>query len=176
MAQIAERAQVSVDTIYTAIGRKPQVLLAVHDTELAGGRGGLRAEEREYVQRMRAVTTGAEKFAIYADALAELLPRTVPLLQALREAGRFDPECRMVFDVERERRAANMLRLVADVRTTGDLRDDLDDQTVADLFWSMNDPDYFLLLQSRHRTPQEFADLVRDIWTRTLLRRHRAED
>jgi AcrR family transcriptional regulator len=34
---IARSAGVSVDTLYATIGRKPQLLLAVHDMELAGG-------------------------------------------------------------------------------------------------------------------------------------------
>jgi AcrR family transcriptional regulator len=170
VAQIAARAQVSVDTLYTAVGRKPQLLLAVHDLELAGGRSPVAAEDRPYVQRMRAARTGVEMLTIYADALAELLPRTVPLLLALRDAGRDEPECRRVFDAVRERRAANMLKLAAELRSTGDVRADLNDQTVADLIWSTNDPDFYLLHQSRGRTPRQYANLVRDLWIRTLLR------
>ena len=170
VTQIAARAQVSVDTLYTAVGRKPQLLLAVHDMELAGGRSPVAAEDRDYVQRIRAAHTGAEMLTIYADALAELLPRTVPLLQALRDAGRDEPECRRVFEAVRERRAANMLKLAAELRSTGDVRDDLDDRTVADLIWSTNDPDFYLLHQSRGRSPHQYANLVRDLWIRTLLR------
>ena len=45
VAEIARVAGVSVDTLYETVGRKPQLLLAVHDMELAGRRraGGRRA-------------------------------------------------------------------------------------------------------------------------------------
>ncbi len=169
VADIAGAAGVSVDTIYAAVGRKPQLLLAVHDMELAGADAPVEAEERDYVRRIRAARTAAEKLRIYTAALADLLPRTVPLLQSLRAAGETDPDCREVYRVISERRAKNMRVLAADLRTTGELRGDLDDDTVADLIWSMNAPDYYLLMRSRGRTPEQYAAMVRDVWTRTLL-------
>jgi hypothetical protein len=56
-----------------------------------------------------------------------------------------------------------MRLFAADLRNTGELRDDLDDDTVADPVWSMNAPEYFLLIRSRGWTP-EHAAMVRDVW------------
>lgn len=169
VSDIAAAAGVSVDTLYSAVGRKPQLLLAVHDMELAEGTPTSDPARRDYVIRMRAADTAVEKLTIYADALAQLLPRTVPLLASLREAGHTDPACREVYRSVEERRADNMRLLAADLRTTGEVRDDLDDDAVADLVWSMNGPDYFQLIRSRGRTPEQYAALVRDVWIRTLL-------
>lgn len=170
VAEIARVAGVSVDTLYEAVGRKPQLLLAVHDMELAGTDAPVAAEQRDYVQAIRAAPTATAKIAAYAEALARLLPKTVPLLESLRAAGQTDPACREVFQAIRERRAANMRLFAADLRATGELRDDLDDHTVADLVWSMNAPEYYLLITSRGRTPEQYAALIRDVWIRTLLR------
>ena len=169
VADIAGAAGVSVDTVYAVVGRKPELLLAVHDMELAESDAPLAAEERGYVRDVRAAGTAREKIALYATALGRVLPRTVPLLEALRVAGQSDPACREVYEAIAERRAANMRLLAADLRATGELRDDLDDDTVADLVWSMNAPDYFQLLRSRGYSPERYAELVRDVWTRTLL-------
>jgi len=169
VADIARGAGVSVDTLYSSVGRKPQLLLAVHDMVLAGGGAPVDAEQRGYVKRIRAATTGAEKIATYADALADVLPRTVPLLDALREAGLTDPECRKLHGSIGERRAANMRTFAADLRGTGDVREDLGDDEIADVVWAMNGPDFYLLMRSRGRTPEQYAALVRDIWTRTFL-------
>src|SRR5215510_1617709 len=170
VAEIARVAGVSVDTLYETVGRKPQLLLAVHDLELAGGDATVAAEQRDYVQQIRAAPTAAAKITTYTDALARLLPKTVPLLDALRAAGEKDPACREVYQAVRERRAANMRLFAADLRTTEELRDDLDDDTVADLVWSMNAPEYYLLITSRGWTPEQYAAMVRDVWIRTLLR------
>lgn len=169
VTDIARAAGVSVDTLYASVGRKPQLLLAVHDMELAGGDSPVDAEERPYVKAIRAATTASEKIATYSEALAQLLPRTVPLQDSLRVAGQKDPACRDAYRAVTERRAANMRLFAADLRSTGEVRADLADDDVADLVWSMNGPDYYLLMRSRGRTPAQYAALVREVWTRTLL-------
>jgi AcrR family transcriptional regulator len=169
VADIAQAAGVSVDTLYAAVGRKPQLLLAVHDMELADCDVPGAAEQRDYVKQIRAAATAADKIAIYAQALGRLLPRTVPLLVSLRVAGETEPECREVYQAVNERRAANMRRFAADLRGTGEVRQDLTDDDVADLVWAMNGPDFFTLMLSRGRTPEQYAAVLRDVWTRTLL-------
>jgi AcrR family transcriptional regulator len=169
VAQIARRARVSVDTVYTSVGRKPQLLLAVHDMALAGGREPVPAEQRDYVQAVREEPTARGKIETYAAALGRLIPTTVPLMNALYEAGITEPECRAVWQAINDRRAANMLMFAADLRATGEIRPDLSDQQVADLVWSMNSAEYFGLLASRGLTPQEYSEVLADVWCRTLL-------
>ena len=169
VAQVARAAGVSLDTVYASVGRKPQLLLAVHDTYLAEGDLPVAAEQRDYVRRIRSAPTAAGKIAVYTDALAELLPRTVPLLESLREAGRTDAACAATYREVSARRAANMRLFAADLRSTGELRADLTDDDVADLVWSTNGPEYFLLLQEQGYTPERFAALLRELWSRTLL-------
>ena len=166
---VAERARVAVDTVYAAVGRKPQLLLAVHDMVLAEGPVPVRAEERDYVRAVRAAPTAAAKLRTYAAAMARLLPDTVPIMNALREAGSTDPDCAEQYRLISERRAANMLLLAADLRSTGDLRDDLTDALVADLIWSLNSPEWFTLVTSRGHAPAEYGDLLADVLCRTLL-------
>jgi AcrR family transcriptional regulator len=169
VADVARRAKVSVDTVYASVGRKPELLLAVHDMLLGSADEPVLAEERDYVRRIRAATTAEEKIHLYAAALAGLLPRTVPLDRALREAGAREPVCRRLRESIAGRRRANMRLFAADLRATGRLRPDLTDEQAADLVWSMNSPEYFELLADAGRSPQQYAELVADVWTRTLL-------
>lgn len=169
VADVARRAKVSVDTLYASVGRKPQLLLAVHDMELAEGTAPVPAEQRDYVRAVRAAPTAEAKLRTYAAAMARVLPRTVPLMNALREAGATEPECASMHAVISERRAANMRRLVADLRGTGELRDDLSDDDAADLVWSLNSPEWFGLVTGRGRSAEQYADLLADVLVRTLL-------
>jgi AcrR family transcriptional regulator len=169
VAQIARRARVSVDTVYTSVGRTPQLLLAVHDMELGGAGEPVPAEQRDYVLAIRAADGARAKIATYAEALGRLLPRTVPLADALRVAALTDPDCRVVWDGLNARRARNMRDFAHDLRATGELREDLTDDDVADLVWSTNSPEFYLLVTSRGRSPEQYAALVADLWTRTLL-------
>lgn len=169
VTQVARRAGVSVDTVYASVGRKPQMLLAVHDAVLGGG-DPVPAEQRDYVRAVREAVGARAKIAVYAEALGRLLPGSVPIAEALRVAGQTDPDCRAVRAALDDRRARNMRLLAADLRATGELRDDLTDDAVADLVWSMNSPEYYLLVTGRGATPEEYAGRVADVWTRTLLR------
>src|SRR4051812_5643810 len=128
---VADRAGVSLDTVYASVGRKPQLLLAVHDMALAEGPAPVPAEQRDYVRAVRAAPTAEAKIRTYAEALARVLPRTVPIMTALREAGASEPDCAAQHDALSERRAANMRLLVADLRATGELRTDLSDDDAA---------------------------------------------
>lgn len=169
VADIARRAKVSIDTVYASVGRKPQLLLAVHDMILGSSDEPVPAEERDYVRRIREAATAEAKIRLYAEALAELLPNTVPLSLALHEAGTADPQCRKLAEEISRRRRANMRLFAAELRETGRLRPDLTDEQAADLVWSMNSPQYFQLLTDAGYLPHQYANLVADTWTRTLL-------
>ncbi|WP_435199062.1 TetR/AcrR family transcriptional regulator [Janibacter sp. GS2] len=170
VTEVARSAGVSVDTVYTSVGRKPELLLAVHDNELAEGAGPLPAGERAYVAAVRSSSTARGMIETYAEALSRLLPCTVPLLLALREAGDSDPACRDLYAAVSARRAANMRLFAADLRATGQLRAGLDDDWVADLVWSMNGPEYFELITSRGLDPTDYAQLLTRVWVSTLVR------
>jgi len=169
VAEVASRAGVSVDTVYASAGRKPALVLAVIDMVLGGGDQPVPAEQRDYVRAIRAEPTARGKIRVYAEAVARLVPRTAPLQEALRRAGDTDAACAQTWRRLVDRRAANMLLFASDLRSTGDLRADLTDQQVADLAWSTNAAEYWLLLDQRGWTPGQYEDLLVDVWSRLLL-------
>jgi AcrR family transcriptional regulator len=167
--EVARRAGVSVDTVYTSVGRKPQLLLAIHDMALAEGPAPVAATRRGYVQAVRDAPTAEAKIRTYAAAMARVLPASVPVLNALREAGATEPDCAAQVEEISQRRAANMRLLVADLRATGQMRPEVSDDDAADLVWSLNSPEWYGLVTSRGRSPQQYADLLADVLVRTLL-------
>lgn len=169
VADIAKLADVSVDTIYASVGRKPDLVLAVVDDILGEGAGPVPAEQRAYVNALREAPTARAKLATYAAAMARLNPQIAPLLQALARAGEDDPGCQQAWRRIDERRAANMLLLAADLRVTGQLRKDLNDRAVADLIWSTNGWEHFLVLARRGITGDRYATHLTDLWCRVLL-------
>jgi hypothetical protein len=65
-----------------------------------------------------------------------------------------------------------MRRFVEDLAGTGELRTDRPAEELADVVWSMNGPEYWLLLVAgRGWTPRQFAAWLSDAWTRLLLAR-----
>ena len=67
-----------------------------------------------------------------------------------------------------------MRNLAADLRATGEIREDLTDQQVADVnFRSMNATEYWdLLVRQRGWESDPFARWLADAWTRLLLAIH----
>ena len=169
VADVARLAGVSVDTVYASVGRKPELVLAVIDIVLGGADQPVPADQRDYVQAIRSEPTARGKIEVYAGALARLIPRTAPLQEALRKAGDTDAACAATWRRLVSRRAANMLLFAAELRSTGDLRGDLSDQEVADIVWSTNAAEYWLLLDQRGWTPARYEALLVDVWSRTLL-------
>ena len=169
VAEVARRARVSVDTLYASVGRKPQLLLAVHDMVLGSADEPIAAEQRDYVLAVQAASGARAKLTTYAEALGRLLPKTVPLAESLRVAAQSDPECRKVWEGLNARRAANMLTFAGELRSTGEVREDLTDEDVAHLVWTTNSPEFYLLTTARGRTPGHYVAVVTDLWCRALL-------
>jgi AcrR family transcriptional regulator len=169
MTQVADRAGVAIDTVYASVGRKPDLVRAVIDMVLASSDEPVPTLERGYVRRITAATTAQAKIEVYAESLSTLLPTIAPLQEALKQAGRDDVECHQAWSGLVERRATNMLQFAADLRSTGQLRSDLTDTEVADIVWSTNSAEYYLLLAGRGWGPRRFRDHLVDVWTRVLV-------
>jgi len=168
--QIAERAEVNVDTIYHAVGRKPALMRELVETSISGGSAAVPAQQRAYVHRIREAPTAGDKIDIYAQAITEIQQRMAPIFLALRDAALTDEPCSLLWKEISARRARNMLEFAADLRITGELRQDLDDQRVADIVWSMNAAEYWVLLVVERRwSPADFQAWIADSWRRLLL-------
>ncbi len=173
IADIAARAGVAPDTVYAAVGRKPVILRELVETSLSGRDVAVPARERDYVVRVKAAPDAEAKLGIYAAAVAEIMPRLVPIFLALRDAAVEDEDCRALWAQISSRRARNMLELAADLRATGQVRPELTDQQVADIVWSLNAPEYWdLLAGQRGWSAQELGSFLRDAWVRLLLQQH----
>jgi AcrR family transcriptional regulator len=170
VGDIAAHARVSLDTVYAVVGRKPALLRELVETAISGTAQAIPAEQRDYVTRIGLARTARDKITIYAHAITAIQQRMAPVFLALRDAASTDPDCAALWGGIAQRRAANMLRFAAELRSTGELRDDLIDQQVADIIWSMNAAEYWVLLvHERGWTPEAFADWLIDAWTRLLL-------
>ncbi|MET0965749.1 MAG: TetR/AcrR family transcriptional regulator [Nakamurella sp.] len=170
IAEIAGRAGVSVDTVYATVGRKPALLRELVETAISGAGTAVPAEQRDYVLEMRAAGTAREMLTIYAHAIGTIQQRLAPVFLALRDAAMTDPDCAALWAEISDRRAGNMRGLAADLRAAGGLRADLSNDQVADIIWSMNAAEYWVLLvRERGWTPAEFSEWLVDAWARLLL-------
>jgi AcrR family transcriptional regulator len=143
---IAAGAEVNVDTIYQLVGRKPLLLRELIEQAISGQDHAVTAEDRTHVIAIRAEPDPARKLEMYARAIRHTHVRLAPLLLALRDASTTEPEAEEVWREISERRAANMAKLIGDIKETGRLRPGLSIRDGADTVWVMNSPELFIML------------------------------
>ncbi|MCU1500892.1 MAG: putative transcriptional regulator, TetR family [Ilumatobacteraceae bacterium] len=170
VAAVARAAGVSVDTVYELVGRKPLLLRELIEQALSGTDHEVVAEDRAHVRAMRAEPDPAVKLAIYARAIRDTHERMAPLFLALRDAAATEPEAQQVWQEISDRRAANMRKLVRDLRAAGGLRRSITIGQAADTVWAMNSAElYVLLTAGRGWSPSTFERWLRDSLCRLLL-------
>jgi AcrR family transcriptional regulator len=170
IATIAGRAEVNVDTVYELVGRKPVLLRELIEQTISGTDRAIAADDRDYVKAMQAAKDPVEKLAIYARAVRQIQVRMAPLHLALRDASSTEPEAEEIWREISERRAANMRRLVRDLKSTGRLRPDLSVDMAADVVWATNSAELFVMLTvDRGWSPRRYEGWLADTWCRLLL-------
>jgi AcrR family transcriptional regulator len=170
IAAIAAQAEVNVDSVYELVGRKPVVLRELIEQAISGSDRAVPAEERDYVRAMQASRDPVEKLEIYARAMRKIHARMAPLHLALRDASSTESEAQEVWRMVSERRAANMRRLVEDLKTTGRLRQDISVSDAADVVWITNSAEvYVMLTVERGWSPLRYERWLVDSWCRLLL-------
>lgn len=170
VADIAAEAGVAVDTVYAAVGRKPVLLRELVETALSGTDEVVPAQQRAYVAAIGEARSAEGKLEIYAGAIVAIHQRLAPVFVALRDAAATDPGCTRLWGEIAQRRAQNMGEFAAELRATGQLRGDLPDGDIADVIWSMNAVEYWMLLvHDRGWTPERFQAWLADAWKRLLL-------
>lgn len=171
MPAIAQSAGVSLDTVYAAVGKKPTLFKLLVETAISGRDEAVPAEERDYVRAIRAQPDAAGKVRLYAQALRNIQPRLAPLVHVLQAAARLDPELGVLWTEISQRRAANMRLLAEDLAATGHLAPGLSIGMAADILWSMNSPEFYMLLvEQRGWSPDVFEQWLAQAWIRLLLR------
>jgi AcrR family transcriptional regulator len=170
IAQIAREAGVAVDTVYAAAGTKPVLFRLLLETAISGTDEAVPAEERDYVQAIRAEPTARRKIEIYAAAVRAVSERRAPLHLVLRDAAAHAPELARIRDDIAARRANNMRLFAHNLIETGETRPDLHVDEIADVVWSTDSAEFYsLLVHDRGWPPERFEQWLADTWRRLFL-------
>jgi AcrR family transcriptional regulator len=170
MQAVAAGAGVALDTVYATVGTKPTLFRLLVEIAISGDDEPIPAAERDYVRAIHAEFDAARKLAIYATALGKIHVRLAPLFRVLQTAAPLDADLDSLWQEISRRRSANMRLLATELAESGRLRPGLSVDKVADIIWSMNSPEFYLLLVEQCGWPPEaFAEWLADSWKRLLL-------
>jgi AcrR family transcriptional regulator len=150
MDAIANRAGVSVQTVYNTVGGKATLLKAVYDTLLAGDDEPIPIIERPTAVAMRAASDPRRFLALYSRMGREMYERVGPLLpMVLAEGAAGGGEVRAFIDTIEHERAVGTARIAALFDERFGLRDELTVADAADILWTLTAPDIWLRLVHR---------------------------
>lgn len=169
--QIAEAADVAVDTVYAVFGTKPRVLTAVIDERLAGGKPVANVMERPEALAVRDEPDQRRQIELLAHDLANVLTRVGPVFEMLRSAASVEPKLARIYHEMQGYRRVNMSRAIEWIAARGPLR--VDPERAIDTLWILASPDVGrMLFDQRGWTTEDYAEWLADLLARALLPDH----
>ena len=142
LAQVADGAGVSVQTVYNVVGGKSVLLKAVYDAVLAGDEEPLPMAQRPLVQAMLTADDARTALGHYAQMGRELSERIMALLTAvLAQAATGDPVLQAFADTVDQERAIGTTATARHIEQRFGLRPGLEVADAADLLWALTAPE-----------------------------------
>lgn len=144
IADIAERADVAVQTVYNAVGSKAAVLNLVLDTTAAGDHAPVPVAT--FMQERTSKAGDAiDVVDMLADWFAELHPRTVDVFRVIHEAAAIDTEIAALRARRDRTRLDNYGRAARAIIERGG-GGDVSEEELAATIWSLGHPTTFAML------------------------------
>lgn len=144
IAEIAQDAGVSVETVYKSFATKAGVLKALFDVSVAGDDAPIPMVQRDVIQDVRNAPEAAKKVEIYAKHLAATMPRSAPVQLLARDGAASSPDAAMVWKQIRQETLSAMTMFASDLARTGQLR--VSKTEARDVLWTYHAPELYELL------------------------------
>lgn len=170
MEAIAGEAGVALKTVYSAFTTKSGLLRALWDLLLKGDVHDAPVAARPWYVEMLEEPDPEAQLRLNARNARMVRTRIGPLLGVIRSAAGVDPDSAALWDLIQRDFYENQRTLVATIHERGGLRADLDVTRAADILWTLNHPDVWLLLVGeRGWTPEQFETWFADATVHELL-------
>jgi len=167
---IAQRADVSSETIYATFGNKRSILAEVVDVSIAGGSTAAPILEQTWVREMRDAPDPRRRLAILARNGRAILERRAAIDEVVRGGAAADPEVAALWEHGRAQRFAGQRELLRVVVGSDGLRPGLDFAAAADVLYAIGSPEtYRHLVIDRGWTGARFERWYAETLGRLLL-------
>lgn len=168
---VAEASGTAPATVYRLFGSKRAVLEHVLDVSFVGDDEPVALHERPVVAAAFAAADARELLAAFARICRELLERSAPVQQIVRDAAVVDPEVTPLVERLRGQRLEGQSRIVRELASRGALDGGLDEAAAADVVYTLMSPDvYGVLTGERGWGPDRYERWLAESLCRLLLR------
>jgi AcrR family transcriptional regulator len=142
---LAGKAGVVAQTVYSAFGTKPKLLAAVLDARIAGDDEPIPVVARPWVEALADAPDARAAVAAVAKATTAIVARVAPVYDVLRGASS-ERDVAVLLESNREGRRQDQRRLAEILSEGGHLKSGLDVDTAGDVLYALANEDVFLLL------------------------------
>jgi AcrR family transcriptional regulator len=161
---IAQRAEVSAQSVYAIFKSKTGILIALLDQSMFG------PDYEEVMRRALSASDPETRLRLAAGVARQIRGAQSATFDLLRGAGVVAPELAKL-QQERERlRYEKEKGMIAFLRNSGSLRLGLTNKSARDIFWMLTGGDvYRMLVRERGWSPQKYENWLADTLVQTLL-------
>jgi AcrR family transcriptional regulator len=159
MEAIAERAGVSLKTVYLPFSTKSGLLRALWDLRLKGDERDDPVVAHEWFREVMDEPDPATKLNLNARNSAAAKSRIGKLFKVIRGAAEIDDDCAALWRLIQSDFLGNQRMIVEAIDRGGGLRAGLTVDAATDMLWTLNHPDVWnLLVLERGWTPDAYRD------------------
>lgn len=170
MSAIAAEAGVAPKTVYVAFETKGGVLRALWNLLLRGDQDDVPVAQRAWYQEVLDEPDPERKLRLNARNARAVKTRVGGLLGVIRSAAPLDADIEALWSAIQSDFHDNQRLVVERLQDAGALRAGLDVAHAADILWTLNHPDVWLLLvRERGWTPEQWEQWFADTTCAQLL-------
>ncbi len=170
MVAIADRAGVSLKTVYLGFETKSGLLRAVWHRVLRGDRDDVPVGEQTWYRQVLDAPDPERQLRLNAHNSREVKERAGAIMEVIHAAAPGDPEIGELWGRIQSEFHANQRGVIESVEAKGALTPGLDVDSAADILWTLNHPTvYRLLADDRGWTPERYEQWLGDILCSQLL-------
>ena len=170
MVAIADRAGVSLKTVYLGFETKSGLLRAVWHRVLRGDRDDLPVGEQTWYRQVLDAPDPERQLRLNAHNSRAVKERAGAIMEVIHAAAPGDPEIGELWGRIQSEFHANQRGVIESVEAKGALTPGLDVDSAADILWTLNHPTvYRLLADDRGWTPERYEQWLGDILCSQLL-------
>ncbi len=159
MAAIAADAGVALKTVYVAFTTKSGVLTALWNLLLRGADDDVAVQDRDWYREVLDEPDPVQQLRLNARNSRVVKERAAAVMGVIRSAAPLDPEIAALWGRIQSQFHANQAEIVRRLEANGALRPALDVARAADILWTLNHPDVWLLLvRDRGWTPAAYEE------------------
>jgi AcrR family transcriptional regulator len=167
---IAHKAKVSPETIYSVFKNKRTILARAMDQAAGTGDSPIPVMLRSYIQEVASERDQRRQIQMFASRMQMFFSHIAPLVEVMRDAAKTEPEIKKLLNKYQDGRFQGMGFFIDCLLANGRLRNGVSKLSAVETIWALASAEiYNMLVGDRGLSEEEYEIWLSDTLTRLLL-------